>query len=155
MNLKEILEIEIRLKEKESIRSISRKLNKNATTIIREIKNRKKLLKNNKVIVLNKKSDDEILLEHPCSILKKSPYVCNGCNRYIKNTCSYHYVVYKAEEVQIVYENLKRKSNSKIQKEDLVKTINELLELGQPISHIYISLKEKIEYKKRIDFLKD
>lgn len=72
MNLKERLEIEIRLKEKESIRSISRKLNKNATTIIREIKNRKKLLKNNKVIVLNEKSDDEILLEHPCSILKKA-----------------------------------------------------------------------------------
>ncbi|WP_156683029.1 IS30 family transposase [Oceanivirga miroungae] len=197
MKLKDRIEIEIRLRENTGIREIARLLNVNPSTVSREIKKNRMVCRNKKVIELNYRDNEEILETHPCELLTKSPNVCNGCPRYINNHCYYHYVIYNAEQADNNYLKLKSESNSKIKNEvvqiELKKDIQKLLNLGQPISHIHISLKEiykddmvsiqtiydwiskgivkytkkkiktratnlskdKIEYKKRLEFLKN
>ncbi len=147
MELKTRIEIEIWLRENKSIREISKTLNISHTTILREIKKNKKVLRNKKPLELNYRTDNDILNTHPCEIISKSPYVCNGCPRYINNHCNYHYVIYSAEYSQNNYQKLKSESNSGIKNTDiklnLIKDIQKALRLGQPISHIYPYLKEK------------
>lgn len=191
MTLNERIEIEIRLKENESIRNIAKKLNKSPSTILREINKRKIVLKNNKILELRKYKEEEIMNNHPCNILKETPYLCNGCIRYLNNNCNYHYIIYKGEKANDDYRVLKSNSNKLKSKLELKCEISKYLRLGQPITHIYLSLKEKynekmvsittiynwinsgkiiykkkervkkniekekLEYKKRIDFLKD
>ncbi|CAM3102283.1 helix-turn-helix domain-containing protein [Streptobacillus ratti] len=143
MKINERLEIEIRLKDGLSIRNIANKLNKSPSTILREIEKYKHLVKNPKVITLKTKSENDIIVNHPCSILKKTPYVCNSCFRYINKTCSYHFMVYDGYKAQLKYEKLKSISNIKKNNSDLIREINRLLSLGQTKSHIYLSMKEK------------
>ncbi|MBS9784504.1 MAG: IS30 family transposase [Oceanivirga sp.] len=140
MNLKTRIELEIRLRENKSMREIAKLLNISHTTILREIKKNKIVLRNKKPLELNYRTDNDILETHPCELLTKSPYVCNGCPRYINNHCNYHYVIYKSEEAKNMYKKIKELNNIKI---NLIKDIQKGLRLGQPISHIHIYLKEK------------
>lgn len=97
MTKKERFKIENALNQNLSIRAIANILNKAPSTMQREIKKNSIIKRNTKVIILNKQTDEVVIKEHPCSILKKSPYVCNGCPRYINNHCTYHYRVYDSD----------------------------------------------------------
>ncbi|WP_067139059.1 helix-turn-helix domain-containing protein [Oceanivirga salmonicida] len=88
MDLKTRFEIEFALKENKSIREIANILKINPSTVSREIKKYKQLIKNKRAVNLNKKEADKVLIKkHPCNILKTGVKVCNGCTRYLKNNC--------------------------------------------------------------------
>lgn len=143
MKLEEKIKIQLYLEEGFSIKKIALLLFKTVSTISREILKYRFVKRNNKVFELNKKIDIEILNEHPCKLLKISPYVCNGCPRYTNNHCSYHFVVYDGNKAHSESLAIKSKANQKKVNLELVNNINELIEKGQPISHLYQILKEK------------
>ena len=78
----------------------------------------------------------------PCELLKKPPYVCNGCS--LSRTCHHTRYYYRAEEAQARYESILKDSRMGIQMspedlEDLNRFISPLIENGQPLSHIFSS----------------
>lgn len=86
MDIKNRVLIEIGLKNRDSIRKIAKQINLNPSTVLREIKKNITVIKNPKNIKI-KRNTNEQLNESFCELLNESPYVCNGCPRYINNTC--------------------------------------------------------------------
>lgn len=132
------------LKNGKSIKEISNNLKKSTSTISREIKRNRQIVRNKKRIGISEIMSIE---KHICSILQKSPYVCNNCPKYNNNTCTYDYVVYDNNISQELYKS--RVSSVKYKKinkyDNILEHIQEKLDLGQPIHHILtnITLKEK------------
>lgn len=143
MKLEEKIKIQLRLEEGFSIKKIALLLLKTVSTISREILKYRYVKRNNKVIRLKERTDKEILNEHPCELLKISPYVCNACPRYTSNHCSYDYVVYDGNKAYSESIKIKSEANKKKLNLKLINHINELLAKGQPISHLYQILEEK------------
>lgn len=133
--------IEYELNNGRSIKEIANILNRPISTISREIKRNRNIELNNKCIRLR---DKEISIEeHICNILKKAPYVCNGCSRYGKG-CTYDYVIYNKH---ISHNEYKRRINSvklkdKSKYEEIIPEIQERLNMGQPIHHIVTTVEE-------------
>lgn len=140
MELKNRILIQEFLKMGLSLSNISKRLNLSKSTISREIKNNRTFKLNIRKISLSKNTIDD----NQCSLLKKPPYVCNNCIRYIKNTCvSNNYLIYDAN-IAIIEANKRRISNNIVNdKELIIKDINNLLKKRQPISHIHASLSKK------------
>ena len=105
--------ISYELSNGKTIKEIATILNKSISTISWEIKRNKKLVVNNKVINIKNNTNYEMLENNVCSLLKKTPYVCNACPRYLRNTCSYHYIIYDEAISQSNYEyRIKKSKNS-------------------------------------------
>ncbi len=73
------MQIEIYLKLNKTIGEIAKLLGKSTSTISREIKKYRMLVLNNKQIMLKKRTDEQIINQHPCHKIQNKPYVCNGC----------------------------------------------------------------------------
>ena len=74
---------EVRLKDGWSLKDIAKELNRSLSTISREIKRNRMVERNVKIFEYNNiKTDEEILKNNHCDLLKRSPYVCNSCPRY-------------------------------------------------------------------------
>lgn len=137
------------LKQNISIANISKLLNRNKSTIAREIKKYRYILENDKKIKLHSNNIVNINFDnHPCPLTHKPPYVCNGCPRYLNGKCNYPFVVYKEEKAHNEYtfkmKNRKLNTNKRLElKIKLIEEIQHYLNLGQPITHIYEILKRK------------
>ena len=82
LNQEERILIEVRLKDGWSLKDIAKELNRSLSTISREIKRNRMVERNVKIFEYNNiKTDEEILENNYCNLLKQSPYVCNNCPR--------------------------------------------------------------------------
>lgn len=82
-----------------------------------------------------------------CPILKKPPYVCNGCLN--RNQCTLEKHLYKASTAQYEYEALRSESRSGFNLTEtelslLNSVISPLLQNGQSLHHIMVNNSDKI-----------
>ena len=139
--------IEVRLKDGWSLKDIAKELNRSLSTISREIKRNRMVERNVKIFEYNNiKTDEEILKNNHCDLLKRSPYVCNSCPRYFSKNCTKHYIVYKS--IISHKKSLHRRTTSRITESKIMmlKEIQRLLDLKQTIFHISEVI--KIKYPK-------
>ena len=147
LNQEERILIEVRLKDGWSLKDIAKELNRSLSTISREIKRNRMVERNVKIFEYNNiKTDEEILKNSHCDLLKRSPYVCNSCPRYLRKNCTKHYIVYKS--IISHKKSLHRRTNSRITESKIMmlKEIQRLLDLNQTIFHISEVI--KIKYPK-------
>ena len=147
LNQEERILIEVRLKDGWSLKDIAKELNRSLSTISREIKRNRMVERNVKIFEYNNiKTDEEILENNYCNLLKQSPYVCNNCPRYFSKNCTKHYIVYKS--IISHKKSLHRRTNSRITESKIMmlKEIQRLLDLNQTIFHISEVI--KIKYPK-------
>ncbi len=121
MSFDDRLEIEKGLKERKTFKEIAKIINKNCTTISREIKNhyvteQSGAIGRNFNNCLNRKTchnrtnncikNCPDFIKEDCKLLTKPPYVCNGCKN--KVSCTLTKQLYKSEYSHKEYkENLK------------------------------------------------
>jgi IS30 family transposase len=88
--------------------------------------------------------------EAECPRITKSPYVCNGCDKYIHHqVCRYPQYIYNAKRADAAYHDTLRSSRSGIALspealEKIDKIVSPLLQAGQSIPVIYFSHAEEI-----------
>lgn len=162
----ERITIENNLNNKCSLKSIGRNINKHCSTISREIRNhyitkntgsvgrafnnclfRKTCPNRGKNCNIKNCSD---FSEENCSLLNKTPYVCNGCKKRPQCTLSKRF--YIANYAQDEYEdNLKESRSGVVINQDEINYLNNILvplikEQGQSIHSAVINNKNKIMY---------
>lgn len=157
--------IEIGLNKQRNFAQIANDLNKNRTTVMREIRNHRfrknpSGFNNSKNLCKNrlecKKFDctkkEECYEEESCLKLTGTPYVCNGCEQ--KNKCRkikyYYYAKFANDEYS---EKLKTSrygiNQTKEEIYDLDKLITPLIkENHQSISHIYANHPDEIKFSR-------
>ena len=140
--------IEDGLNDNKSILQISKEINRNHSTILREIDRNKVYLKP-KNYGTNKKFDNPDYNFH-CPKLDKSPYVCNGCKS--RSGCRKERFTYYARQANDDYNLLKSESRKGINlTPEEIHKINEvitpLVKKGQTINHLYIN-KEVLDFSK-------
>jgi len=111
------------------VKEIARMLNRNRTTICREIKGRRRMTVENRSA-------------KPCPDLGRPPYVCNGCTR--RNICRLTKYMYSAHIAQTLYRDKLRSSregfNVTFQElEDMGRLVADGLDKGQSLHHIMAS----------------
>ena len=160
------LEIEKSLKEGLSFKKIGKKLNKNCTTISKEIKNHI-IYKNTGAMgrpfsnCINRcncefrtkgtrcnQTNCEYYKKEDCIKLSKPPYVCNGCKERSKCTLSkqFYDACYSQKEYS---DNLKEARIGITYTEEEICRLNEILkplivEQGQSIHHAYVNNRDLI-----------
>ncbi|WP_283589594.1 IS30 family transposase [Staphylococcus nepalensis] len=156
--------IEKGLKDNKSFKEIAKEINKNCTTISREIKNHYVIenkgvygrafnnCQHRKTCPVKSKSCSKKLCENyteeSCRLLQKAPYVCNGCKN--KNSCTLTKFLYKAEYAQNEYfDNLKESRCRITYSEEELNHLEEILyplivNNKQSIHNIYVNNKDKI-----------
>ena len=158
--------IENNLNNNISLKQIGRNINKHCSSISREIKNHY-ITKNtgsvgrafnncsfrktcpNRGKNCNIKNCSEFVEEN-CSLLNKTPYVCNGCKKRTQCTLSKRF--YDANYAQEEYkDNLKESRSGVVIDQDEINHLNNILiplikEQGQSIHNAIINNKNKIMY---------
>ena len=129
MTLDDRIEIQECLAKGMSFKDISKRIEKSATTISREVKQHLQAHSNGYT-----KTDDV------CPRLLKAPFVCNGCDKKSRSSCPYRRQVYVAKNAQQSYEELLVESRSGValNKESFYeaeKTISDAVRNGQHIYH--------------------
>ena len=86
-----------------------------------------------------------------CSYICKSPYVCNGCNRY--NTCNFERTIYLATVAENEYQEtlIGTREGLNIAADELQRIdtlISPLIKKGQSVAHIYASHGDEIGISK-------
>lgn len=132
MTLDDRIEIQECLSKGMSFKAIAARIGKNPTTISREVK------KNSR-----SHSSGFTRTDEPCSLLLKSPFVCNACYKRSRSTCPYIRRLYSAKYAQKMYEETLSESRSGIplNKESFYQTekiISDAVRKGQ---HIYHAIK--------------
>lgn len=169
LSLDDRINIEKSLNEGLSFKEIGRRLDKNCTTISREIKNHY-TVKNTGAVgrkfnnciyrctCPNRGKNCNIqncseFKEEKCSLLNKPPYVCNGCKKRIHCTLTKHFYdsIYSHNEYK---DNLSEvRSGVYIEKEEIDNLNNILVPLiceqGQSIHQAIINNKNKIMYSEK------
>lgn len=140
--------IEDGLNENKSINQISKEINRNHSTILREIDRNKKYSEPS--------SWNNYKINHPdldlsCERLKHSPHVCNGCKS--KSGCRKIRWTYYAREAQRAYDELIKSCRQGINlTPEEVHTINEvitpLIKKGQTTNHLYINHPDILDFSK-------
>ena len=140
--------IEDGLNENKSINQISKEINRNHSTILREIDRNKKYSEPS--------SWNNYKINHPdldlsCERLKHSPHVCNGCKS--RSGCRKIRWTYYAREAQRAYDELIKSCRQGINlTPEEVHTINEvitpLIKKGQTTNHLYINHPEILDFSK-------
>lgn len=160
--------IENNLNNNTSLKQIGKNINKHCSSISREIKNHY-ITKNtgsvgrqfNNCIFWktcpNRGKNCSIqncseFIEERCSLLNRTPYVCNGCKKRTQCTLSKRF--YDAIYAQKEYEdNLKESRSGIVITQDEINHLNDILtplikDQGQSIHHAIINNKNKIMYSK-------
>jgi len=140
--------IEDGLNENKSINQISKEINRNHSTILREIDRNKKYSEPS--------SWNNYKINHPdldlsCERLKHSPHVCNGCKS--RAGCRKIRWTYYAREAQRAYDELIKSCRQGINlTPEEVHTINEvitpLIKKGQTTNHLYINHPDILDFSK-------
>ena len=140
--------IEDGLNENKSINQISKEINRNHSTILREIDRNKKYSEPS--------SWNNYKINHPdldlsCERLKHSPHVCNGCKS--RSGCRKIRWIYYAREAQRAYDELIKSCRQGINlTPEEVHTINEvitpLIKKGQTTNHLYINHPDILDFSK-------
>ena len=134
--------IEDGLNENKSINQIAKELNRNHSTILREIDRNKKYSEPS--------SWNNYKLNHPdldlsCERLKHSPYVCNGCKS--RSGCRKIRWTYYAREAQKDYEELIKSLNAE-EIYNINEIITPLIKKGQTTNHLYINHPDILNFSK-------
>jgi hypothetical protein len=129
MTLDDRIEIQECLGKGMTFKAIARRIGKSQTTVSREIKLHVKPYTNGFT-----KTDGV------CPQLLKAPYLCNGCEKKGRSSCSYRRQVYSAKNAQAEYEELLKESRSGIplNKQDFYDTeriISDAVRRGQHVYH--------------------
>lgn len=140
--------IEDGLNENKSINQIAKELNRNHSTILREIDRNKKYSEPSN---WNNYKINHPNLDLSCNRLKHSPYVCNGCKS--RSGCRKIRWTYYARESQKEYEELIKSCRQGINLTlEEVHTINEiitpLVKKGQTTNHLYINHPDILDFSK-------
>ena len=160
--------IENNLNNNTSLKQIGKNINKHCSSISREIKNhyitkntgsvgrqfnncifRKTCPNRGKNCSIQNCSE---FIEERCSLLNRTPYVCNGCKKRIQ--CTLSKIFYDAIYAQKEYEdNLKESRSGIVITQDEINHLNDILtplikDQGQSIHHAIINNKNKIMYSK-------
>ena len=140
--------IEDGLNENKSINQISKEINRNHSTILREIDRNKKYSEPS--------SWNNYKINHPdldlsCERLKHSPHVCNGCKS--RSGCRKIRWTYYARKAQRAYDELIKSCRQGINlTPEEVHTINEvitpLIKKGQTTNHLYINHPDILDFSK-------
>lgn len=140
--------IEDGLNENKSINQIAKELNRNHSTILREIDRNKKYSEPS--------TWNNYKIKHPgldlsCERLKHSPYVCNGCKS--RSGCRKFRWTYYARESQKSYEELikscRQGINLSLEEIHIInKTITPLVKKGQTTNHLYINHPDILDFSK-------
>ena len=140
--------IEDGLNENKSINQISKEINRNHSTILREIDRNKKYSEPS--------SWNNYKINHPdldlsCERLKHSPHVCNGCKS--RSGCRKIRWTYYAREAQRAYDELIKSCRQGINlTPEEVHTINEvitpLIKKGQTTNHLSINHPDILDFSK-------
>ena len=129
MTLEDRIEIQECLRRGMTFKAIAKRIGKSQTTVSREIK-----------LHMEPYTSGFTKTDSVCPQLLKAPYLCNGCERKSKSSCSYRRQVYTAKNAQAEYEKLLREARSGIplNKEDFYHTeriISEAVRRGQHVYH--------------------
>lgn len=143
--------IEDGLNDNKSINQIAKELNRNHSTILREIDRNKVYSKPNNY-GYSKITDPKNLYKYQhCKKLDKSPYVCNGC----KSRCGcrkerYTYYARKADDSYKEVKSESRKGISLTPEEVYIinTTLTPLIKNGQTINHLYINHPDILDFSK-------
>lgn len=127
LTLSDRTDIQIALEQGKSFKAIGASLNKDATTISKEVKKHK---------ILRESTAKGLA----CPKLNKAPYVCNACPMKRQN-CGYQKYFYYAKHAQRQYENLlvEARTGTPLNQDDfwkMDKVISEGIKKGQHIYHI-------------------
>jgi IS30 family transposase len=139
MVLSDRTEIEMGLQRGETMKEIGIKIGKDPSTISKEIK-RNMILKEGDRKTIVKDAQGKEKEGAICPKLKRSPYVCNGCNKY-RHKCGYIKHFYYAKNAQRKYEETLVESRSGIalgKKSfyELDKVVTEGIKKGQRLYHL-------------------
>ena len=140
--------IEDGLNENKSINQISKEINRNHSTILREIDRNKKY---SEPSAWNNYKINHPDLDLSCERLKHSPHVCNGCKS--RSGCRKIRWTYYAREAQRAYDELIKSCRQGINlTPEEVHTINEvitpLIKKGQTTNHLYINHPDILDFSK-------
>ena len=141
--------IEDGLNENKSINQIAKELNRNHSTILREIDRNKVYSKSNNWCT-NKKYENPNYNFH-CNRLDKSPYVCNGCKS--RSGCRKERYTYYARKADDTYREIKSEARKGInltpeEVYEINKTLTPLIKKGQTINHLYINHPDILDFSK-------
>ena len=140
--------IEDGLNENKSSNQIAKKLNRNHSTILREIDRNKKYSEPSS---WNNYKINNPNLNLSCERLKHSPYVCNGCKS--RSGCRKIRWTYYAREAQKDYEELIKSCRQGINlNAEEIYNINEiitpLIKKGQTTNHLYLNHPDILNFSK-------
>ena len=143
--------IEDGLNENKSISEIAKNLNRNHSSILREIDRNKVYTKPNNYGYYHTTDPKNLYKYQPCERLQKSPYVCNGCKS--RSGCRRERYTYYARKADDTYHEVKRESRKGINltEEDIYNinvTLNPLIKKGQTINHLYINHPDILDFSK-------
>jgi len=141
--------IEDGLNDNKSINQIASEINRNHSTILREIDRNKVYYKPNNY-GYGKKFENPNHNFH-CDRLDKSPYVCNGCKS--RPGCRKERYTYYARQANDSYKEVKSESRKGINlTPEEVHTINTILtpliKKGQTINHLYLNHPNILDFSK-------
>jgi IS30 family transposase len=176
LTISERIEIYALLKENKSIRKIAKELNRDPTTITKEIKRHlevKETGRGGRRFNQCKNSDNCRLMhvcgakncwdlcykcgkcnaycsnyeEQVCERLIKSPYCCNGCDKF--RSCHYRKKVYNAHVAQNEYRHKLSDSRAgfyirKAEAQRMEKIITKPILQGQSVHHVYLAHKDEL-----------
>ncbi|MDO4975476.1 MAG: IS30 family transposase [Alphaproteobacteria bacterium] len=140
--------IEDGLNENKSINQIAKELNRNHSSIYREIDRNRKY---SEPSTWNNYKINHPNVDLSCERLKHSPYVCNGCKS--RSGCRKVRWTYYAREAQKDYEELIKSCRQGINLNvEEIHTINEvitpLVKKGQTTNHLYINHPDILDFSK-------
>lgn len=158
--------IEYMLKENNSITAISETISRDKTTISKEIKKHRKIkypdkFNGNQCLCVNRStcknvksncSNDKTCFDMICPKLKKSPYVCNGCER--RANCRNAKYYYDARSADNDYKDTLSNSRigirlSKDEEEKIESVIYDLIKnKNQSVNEIYINNPDLLTFSK-------
>ena len=143
--------IEDGLNENKSISEIAKNLNRNHSSILREIDRNKVYTKPNNYGYCQTTDPKNLYKYQPCEKLQKSPYVCNGCKS--RSGCRRERYTYYARKADDTYHEVKSESRKGINltEEDIYNiniTLTPLIKKGQTINHLYINHPDILDFSK-------
>lgn len=141
--------IEDGLNDNKSINQIAKEINRNHSSILREIDRNKMYSKPNNWCT-NKKYENPNYNSH-CDKLDKSPYVCNGCKS--RSGCRKERYTYYARKADDSYREIKSEARKGInltpEEVYIINTIlTPLIKKGQTINHLYINHPDILDFSK-------
>jgi len=141
LDLNDRIKIQAGLEKGKKLKYIACDISCDERTISKEIRKRRIMTSNRKVIITKGTKD-------MCKKVLRFPYVCNGCDK--RRKCSnFHFFDYDAKSAQENYERILKESRQGLdltleEKETIDIILKQGSDKGQSIAHIYQGNKERI-----------